>query len=233
MPAYNEQDNIHRVVSEWHPIVEQVGKDSRLLIVNDGSKDNTYKHLVKLLKKYPQLIVVDKPNSGHGATCLFAYRKAIEDKADYIFQTDSDGQTVPEEFLQFWAERYRCNFVIGARNNRQDGIGRIFVTRILRLLVWVIFGEWVQDSNTPFRLMKTDRLVKILKVIPQDFFLCNVAISTIAVKRKESCKWIPITFRPRQGGVNSINFKRIFKIGWKAIGDFREINKRLKVNKTK
>jgi glycosyltransferase involved in cell wall biosynthesis len=228
MPAYNEQENIHTVVAQWHPIVEQIGEESRLLIVNDGSKDNTYSQLVELQKQYPLLIAIDKPNSGHGATCLFAYRKAIEAGADYIFQTDSDGQTLPEEFGQFWMERYRCDFTIGARDGRQDGLGRIFVTRVLRLVIWLILGEWVKDANTPFRLMRTERLVEILKVIPTDFFLSNVLITTIAVKWKEQCKWIPITFRPRQGGVNSINLKRIFKIGWKAIGDFRKINKNLK-----
>ena len=41
-------------------------------------------------------------------------------------------------------------------------------------------------------------------------------------------KYIPITFRPRQGGVNSINMKRIFGIGKQALSDFRRINKALK-----
>jgi glycosyltransferase involved in cell wall biosynthesis len=228
MPAYNEQDNIRQIVAEWHPVVEQAGKLSRLLIVNDGSKDATFRYLSDLQEHYPQLIAIDKPNSGHGATCLFAYRKAIEAHAGFVFQTDSDGQTRPEEFGAFWEKRNEYDFIIGARKERQDGLGRIFVTKVLRLLVWLIFSEWVEDPNTPFRLMKADCLAKILKVIPEDFFLCNVAISTIAVKWKVRCKWIPITFRPRQGGVNSINLKRIFKIGWKAIGDFRKINKNLR-----
>ena len=67
-----------------------------------------------------------------------------------------------------------------------------------------------------------------MKVIPEDFFLCNVAISAIAVKWKETIRFYNITFKPRQGGINSINMKRIFKIGWKAIGDFRLINNKLK-----
>jgi len=81
--------------------------------------------------------------------------------------------------------------------------------------------------------MKTERLIPILQLIPQDFFLSNVAICAIAVKLKETCHWFPITFKPRQGGVNSINMKRIFKIGWKALGDFRSINKQLKDHEQK
>ena len=76
--------------------------------------------------------------------------------------------------------------------------------------------------------MAVDRLKPILEIIPNDFFLSNVAISAIAVKWHERCKWYPITFKPRQGGVNSINMLRIFKIGIKALGDFRKINKHIK-----
>ena len=47
---------------------------------------------------------------------------------------------------------------------------------------------------------------------------------------KEKIKFLPITFKERQGGVNSINFKKIVKIGREAIKDFRIIKKSLKVN---
>jgi len=228
MPAYNEEVNIDAVVAQWHPVVEKIGGDSRLLIVNDGSKDNTYQKMVLMQAQYPFLQPIDKPNSGHGATCLFAYRKAINAGANYIFQTDSDGQTNPDEFWKFWENRDKYSFIIGSRDVRQDGMWRVFVTHVLRIVVWLMFGEWVKDANTPFRLMKTEHLTPILRFIPEDFFLSNVAICVIAVKRKETCRWFPITFKPRQGGENSINMKRIFKIGWKALGDFRSINKQLR-----
>lgn len=228
MPAYNEAENIEQVIQQWYPIVEKCGTECKLIIANDGSKDNTFEIMNKLKSKYPQFVPLNKKNSGHGATVLYLYRYAIENNADFIFQTDSDGQTNPEEFWQFYENRKKYDFQIGYRKGRQDGASRVFVTKTLRLVVWIMFHEWVTDANTPFRLMKTERLKEILKVIPQDFFLCNVAISAIAVKWKESLKFYQITFRPRQGGVNSINMKRIIKIGWKALGDFRRINRMLK-----
>ena len=42
IPAYNERENIQNVIEQWYTIVEKTGQDSRLLIVNDGSKDDTY-----------------------------------------------------------------------------------------------------------------------------------------------------------------------------------------------
>ena len=233
MPAYNEAENIETTVKQWYPVIEGLthsGKDyANLVIANDGSKDETYSILLRLRERYPLLEPLDKTNSGHGATLLFLYRYAIENKCDFVFQTDSDGQTNPDEFLQMWENRQKYDIQIGYRKGRQDGIGRVFVTKILRLLIWLIFHVWVTDANTPFRLMQIDKLKAIIDVIPQDFFLCNVAISVIAKKWKYKIRWQKISFIPRQGGVNSINMKRIFKIGWKAVSDFRIIDD--KINK--
>lgn len=231
MPAYNEQANIESVIGQWHPVCERIcaeGHEARLVIANDGSKDNTYAIMQQLQAKYPLLVPLDKPNSGHGATVLFLYRYAIAHKADYIFQTDSDGQTLPEEFWPLWAHRADYDFQIGSRIGRQDGISRILVTKTLRLVVWLMFHVWVEDANTPFRLMNTQKLMPILDVIPEDYNLANVAVSAIALRWHYSVGWYPITFRPRQGGVNSINMRRIARIGVKALSDFNTINKGLK-----
>ncbi|MBR0064764.1 MAG: glycosyltransferase family 2 protein [Paludibacteraceae bacterium] len=247
LPAYNEEANIEDVIAQWHPICEQInaeGNKAHLVIANDGSKDKTFAIMQSLQSKYPLLKPLDKPNSGHGATVLYLYRYAIEDSkksglstfdfersglsTTFIFQTDSDGQTLPEEFWQMWNNRHNYDFQIGTRGGRQDGANRVFVTKTLRLVVWLMFHVWVKDANTPFRLLKVDKLIPILDVIPQDYNLANVAVSAIAVRWHYNIGWYPITFRPRQGGVNSINMKRIFKIGIKALTDFRTINKNLK-----
>lgn len=233
MPAYNEAENIEGVVAQWHLVAERIvneGHDCQLVVANDGSKDDTYEKLVHLQDKYSLLTPIDKPNSGHGATVLYLYRYAISAGADYIFQTDSDGQTLPEEFWQMWENREKYDFQIGTRGGRQDGASRVLVTKTLRFVVWMFFHVWVKDANTPFRLLKAKKLQPILGVIPQDYNLANVAVSAIAVKWNYNIGWYPITFRPRQGGVNSINMKRIYKIGLKALNDFKAINKSLKNN---
>lgn len=231
MPAYNEEANIEEVVREWHPLCEKInaeGHEAKLVIANDGSKDNTFCIMRQLQKKYPFFTPLDKPNSGHGATVLFLYHYAIDHGANYVFQTDSDGQTRPDEFWQMWKNREKYDFQIGTRGCRQDGASRVFVTKTLRFVVWCMFHVWVKDANTPFRLLNIEKLKPILEIIPQDYNLANVAVSAIAVRWHYNIGWYPITFRPRQGGVNSINMKRIFGIGVKALGDFRIINKNLR-----
>lgn len=227
IPAYNEEANIKNVIDDWYPIVEKYngGGKSRLLIIDDGSKDNTYQIMKECAENRPLLEAVTKKNGGHGATVLHGYYYALEAGADYIFQTDSDGQTIPEEFHDFWKQRQQFDMVIGYRKNREDGVSRIFVTKVLKLVIHFCFHVKVTDANTPFRLMNAGTLKEYIKEVPKDFNLSNVLISVIYAKNKVSTKYIPITFRPRQGGKNSINLKSISKIGRQAVKDFRKINK--------
>ncbi len=232
IPAYNEEANIRSVIDDWYPVVKKAGKDSRLLIINDGSKDSTGKILEEESEIKDQLIGITKQNSGHGATVLYGYRFALKQGADYVFQTDSDGQTLPSEFDDFWKRRKMYDMVIGHRKGRQDGISRVFVTKTLKLVLLLCFHVKITDANTPFRLMESKALSENLKYVPENYNLSNVILSVIYAKKKQKVRYLPITFRPRQGGVNSINMKRIFKIGKQAFVDFRQINKTLKQIKT-
>lgn len=227
IPAYNEQETINQVIEDWYPVVEQTGADSRLVIIDDGSKDGTYACLQEAAKTRPQLIPMTKSNGGHGATILFGYRYAIEQGADYVFQTDSDGQTLPAEFPPFWEDRKQYDMIVGHRNHRKDGLSRVFVTKVLKFVIRLCFHVSVVDANTPYRLMEAKVFAKQLMLVPDDFFLTNVLINVIYTKRNLNVKYVPITFRPRQGGVNSINMKRIFGIGKQALRDFRELNRKL------
>ena len=91
-------------MDEWYQVVERHsgGGLSRLVVIDDGSRDDTYKIMKEYAAGHPLFRPVTKSNGGHGATVLYGYQYALKNGADYIFQTDSDGQTVPEEFEQFW-----------------------------------------------------------------------------------------------------------------------------------
>lgn len=229
IPAYNEGSNIEQCVKDWYPVVEKCNGDgeSRLVIINDGSKDNTFEIMKELAKDRPLFTPITKPNGGHGATVLFGYRYAIEHDADYIFQTDSDGQTNPEEFYEFWEKRNEYEAVIGNRVVRGDGKNRKFVENTVCFLLHVIFGVKVKDANAPFRLMRKELVEKYIGRLPQDYNIPNIMFTTYFVYYGHKVSFIPITFKPRQGGTNSINIRKIVKIGWKAVGDFYQLKKEM------
>lgn len=224
IPAYNEEENIGAVIDDWYPVVEKIGNGSKLVIIDDGSRDTTYRIMKQYATTREAFEPITKPNGGHGATVLYGYHYAISEGADYIFQTDSDRQTLPEEFWQFWEQREHYDMLIGKRQDRQDGLSRIFVTKTLKMVLHLSFHVRIPDANTPFRLMKADTLKAQIKLIPNNYNLSNVLVSVIYAKKKLPVKYIPITFRPRQGGINSINMNKIIRIGKQAWKDFRKIN---------
>lgn len=227
MPAYNEEENIERVIREWYPIVERHNKEgkSRLVVFNDGSKDKTAEKGKALMKELPLLEIHDKPNSGHGPTVICAYDYAIRMGADYIFQTDSDGQTDPDEFEAFWNARSQYDGIFGLRTSRADGVGRLFVEKVISCLLKFYFGVSIPDANAPFRLMKAEVVAKYLKRLPEDYCLPNIMLTTYFVYYKEKFAFRKISFKPRAAGTNSINLKRIVRIGWKALFEFRMFKK--------
>ena len=162
---YNEEENIEEVVKNWYLELEKLNINMKMLVVDDGSKDNTFNKLTSMKSKFPNLEVIHKKNSGHGPTLLFGYKHAIDNRADYIFQTDSDGQTMPEEFAQFWEQRENYSMIIGSRKSREDGTSRKIVTRVLRLVIKLTFHVEVEDANTPYRLMKVETLKKYIDKI--------------------------------------------------------------------
>ena len=226
MPAYNEEDNIQAVVEQWYPILEGKSKDSRIVIADSGSNDRTNDVLMNLKSsKYKQIEILSDTNQYHGPKVIALYDYAIRKCADYIFQTDSDGQTNPEEFEAFWNERNKFDCIMGNRTVREDGKDRAFVEKVVCILLKLYFGVDVPDANAPFRLMKADIVKKYLYKLPSDYNIPNIMMTTFFVKYNEKIKFKNISFKPRQAGVNSINIPRIIKIGWNALGDFKKFKK--------
>lgn len=228
MPAYNEEDNIEGVVRAWYPVLKGKSENSRLVIADNGSTDATHDILLRLKKEFPQLDILEKSGKQHGPKLIALYKYAITNGADFIFQTDSDGQTDPNEFEAFWNMRNKYNAILGHRRVRGDGKSRAFVEHIVCLLLKLYFGVNVPDANAPFRLMRSDIVNKYINRFQEDYNLPNIMLTTFFAYYKDGLTFKEISFRPRQAGVNSINIPKIVKIGWKALGDFSMFKKEMK-----
>lgn len=227
MPAYNEEENIEAVVRSWYPLLEGKKEDSRLVIADSGSSDHTHEILLKLKEEMPQIEIISDTGRYHGDKVWALYDYAIRMKADYIFQTDSDGQTDPAEFPAFWKNRVRYDVILGNRKVRGDGAARAFVEKVVCLLLRLFFGVRLPDANAPFRLMKTEVAAKYLYKLPSDFNIPNIMMSTYFVYYKEKTAFKTIRFENRKAGKNSINIRKIIQIGMKALKDFYELRKEM------
>ncbi|MBR1472277.1 MAG: glycosyltransferase family 2 protein [Lachnospiraceae bacterium] len=228
MPAYNEEANICDVVKDWYPCLEGKSEDSRLVIADSGSTDATHKLLRSMQRTYPKLEILGGTDKQHGPKLIALYRYAVSMGADYVFQTDSDGQTKAGEFAAFWRKREKYDVILGNRPVRGDGKFRAFVEKVVCFLLKLYFGVKVKDANAPFRLMKAEVLARYLDRIPEDYNIPNIMLTTYFTYYGENLKFMDITFRPRKAGKNSINIPRIVGIGWKALGDFRRFKAQMR-----
>ena len=225
MPAYNEEENIEEVVSSWYPVLEGKSPESRLVVADAGSKDKTHEILLRMKETMPQIDIISDTGTFHGPKVIALYNYAIANGADYIFQTDSDGQTLPEEFGAFWDMRTAYKGIFGHRKVRGDGKSRAFVEKVVCFLLKLYFHVKVPDANAPFRLMNAQTVAKYIGRLDKDYNLPNIMMTTYFSYYGEEMIFKEVTFRPRQGGTNSINIKKIIKIGWKALKDFHDLKK--------
>ena len=223
MPVYNERDCIESVILEWYDEILRTNIPFVFCVLNDGSKDDTLIMLNKLKDKLPNLHVVDKQNSGHGQTCVFGYKMAINHGADWIFQIDSDGQCDPKFFNQF-IEINKDNLninVFGNRVTRDDGYKRTMISKFVTLFTFIATKVWVKDANVPYRLMNIHDLKKVIHKIPEDFYLANICLSVL-LKKVNNIHWVPIHFNERRAGVPSVKTFSFIKHGFKL---YRQLNK--------
>lgn len=225
MPAYNEEENIEAVVKQWYSVLTGKNEKSKLVVADSGSTDSTHIILENLKKTCPQIEILSNTGKQHGPKLIALYKYAIMSGADYIFQTDSDGQTNPDEFEAFWNLRTEFDAVLGFRAVREDGKSRAFVEHVVCFLLRLYFGVKVPDANAPFRLMKSSVVGKYVNRFSDDYNLPNIMLTTYFSYYKERVFFKKVSFKPRQGGVNSINVRKIIKIGWKALGEFRGFKK--------
>ncbi|HEX4141863.1 MAG TPA: glycosyltransferase family 2 protein [Candidatus Methylacidiphilales bacterium] len=227
MPVYNEEANIASVAGEWTAALDRLGIGYVLLAINDGSRDGTAAALRQLAEANPGRVEpVDKPNAGHGRACRTGYELAVARGAAWTLQIDSDGQCDPGYFAEFWQSRAEADAVFGLRKTRDDGFLRVLISGVCSVATSALTGLELKDPNVPYRLIRTEALQRALTRIPADFDMQNVAL-TLALKRDRALRWryIPIHFRDRQGGTNSINLRRILGMGLTLVTSLNRIGK--------
>ncbi len=233
IPIYNEEKNIATVISAWTEKLESLGITGQILAIDDGSRDGTHEILLELEEKSPDMIcVVHKPNSGHGPSCRIGYEIASRSQSEWVLQIDSDGQCDPVHFDDFWKARDRYDCIFGIRTSRDDGLARVMTSAICRLGASIICGEDLRDPNVPYRLMRRSALAMALPYIPSSFNVHNVAL-TYVLKKIGGMRWnhVPIHFRDRQGGTNSINVLQVVTLGAEMLLELLRIKVRPRPNR--
>lgn len=210
MPVYNEQDGIAKVIGDWLGLQERLGIRLQLLVLDDGSRDNTGK-VLDALPADPRLTIVHKPNSGHGPTILAGYHRAVAE-AEWVFQTDSDDEIPAGQFADLWAAREGVDAVFGYRVGRQQSLPRAFVSGVSRLLLGANRPGRVRDPNCPFRLLRASVLREAIALIPPDTFAPNILLAWY-FQTYRTITSLPCQTQPRPHGAPALSDFKILRRG--------------------
>ncbi|MCC5844835.1 MAG: glycosyltransferase family 2 protein [Verrucomicrobia bacterium] len=208
MPVYNEGAVIGTVVEDWLRVLDGLGVEYQFRVRNDGSRDDTGTRLEEII--HPALEVISTENRGHGPTLMAEYPRAFAE-AEWVFQTDSDGEIPAEIFPTLWSAREGADFVIGARQNRGGPWSRRLMTRGLKGVLHLLFGPGVRDGNCPYRLMRSEAFSPAMRLIPEDTFAPNVLLSGYALRAGLRVCELPVPFIPRRTGTVSIRRWRLLR----------------------
>src|SRR2546430_12421410 len=130
MPAYNEEDSIEAASNEVRTQVLDRVPRSSLLVVDDGSKDQTGEILDGIAARDSRITVLHQPNGGHGAAVIAGLNHAT---TDYVFLIDSDRQIPLDHFSDAWGlARDGKDGVFGVRRQRNDPRLRLILTAVVR-----------------------------------------------------------------------------------------------------
>lgn len=157
MPAYNEQDNIEKVVRRCIKTLEELKLKGEVVVTDDGSIDNTRKILNSLKKEISSLVVVlHEINMGYGQALYDAIKAS---SGDLIVTIDSDGQFDIAELPLFLDLYQKGNKIItGYRKEKKDSLMKVFANKCLVLLTNLMFGLNLRDANTAFKLFEGQML---------------------------------------------------------------------------
>jgi glycosyltransferase involved in cell wall biosynthesis len=152
-PAYNDQHTIEGIVRTVAEEIRKVTDDFEVLVVDDGSKDQTGRILDRLDVELPFLRVIHhKRNLGYGAALISGFTNA---KKDLIFYTDGDGQYDVRELHNLLVHlKPNIDLVNGYKIRRSDAWYRIWIGEIYRRAMRFAFQLSIRDVDCDFRLLR-------------------------------------------------------------------------------
>ncbi len=199
VPCHNEEKNISALIKRFSQVIAH--QKIELVLVDDGSKDNTLNALRHESKKFKlhNAVILTKPQGGYGDAIMFGLKKA---NGEFLAWTHADLQTDPSDVLkafrliksQLHPEKV---FVKGNRVNRASLFDLLF-TRTFEIIASLIFGTWLHEINAQPKMFHRFFLAKLTK--PPKNFALDLYAYVMAKRNNIDIIAIPVDFGKRLRG---------------------------------
>lgn len=152
-PCYNDARSIGKMVRDVHNALAKSMSDYEIIVVNDGSQDDSLATLYELEREFPELRIVNhEVNRGYGGALLSGFGAATK---DWVFYTDGDAQYDAGEITRcIEAVTPTSDVVQGFKIGRGDPWYRKAIGRFYHQVVKSVFRLKVRDTDCDFRLVR-------------------------------------------------------------------------------
>jgi len=228
IPTYNERLNIRNLIET---VFDLEIPNLDILVVDDNSPDGTAEVIQELQKSKKNLKLISREKKlGLGSAYVAAFKKALEESYDFIFEMDADFSHDPKEIPNFLVEIQDNDLIIGSRyihgvNVINWPLSRLFLSYSANLYTRIITGMKIKDSTSGFKCYRREVLEKInLDRVSSDGYSFQMEMNFKAWKLDFRIKEIPIVFVDRMVGSSKMSKKiireaiwEVWKLRWSSI----------------
>lgn len=224
-PFWNEENNIKRVVEEAKSFASSVAKKWEILMIDDGSSDNTAKIGKELEKKNKNLRLISHyPNRGYGAALKEGLAKA---KYDLVVFTDGDGQFKFSEVTKLLDKISQNDIVIGYREKRQDSLIRHLLMLYLKVHDFILFGFHFKDIDCGFKLFRKSA-INVIMPLKSEGAMITTEILAKAKKNKLKIAQVGVHHYPRlQGSQSGANLRVLIRAFRESFALWQELQNKV------
>lgn len=202
IPAYNEQDNIERVVDD---LIENYPQYD-YLIVNDGSKDKTPEICKAKGYNFLDMPINVGLTDGVQAGMMYAYKYGY----DYALQFDGDGQHDPAYIGDMIEAMAECDICIGSRfvSKKKPKSLRMLGSNMIEAITWLTTGKKIKDPTSGMRMFNRQTIKAMARTIdygPEPDTIAHLIRSGAKVKE------VQVEMHDRTAGESYLNLRRSIK----------------------
>lgn len=208
VPAYNEAENLKIVVPELLELCAQ--HNWKLIITNDGSKDDTAKVLTTFEAAEHLKVIHHKLNRGYGAAIKSGI---IACDTEYLITVDADGQHRKEDILNLFqiALSQDADMVVGSRKGtKAASVMRAIGKSIIRFTAKLMLTVPVHDINSGMKIYRTALAKRYIHLTPNNMPYSDI-ITLIFISNRHLVMEVPIKVNDRLKGESTIGIQTAFE----------------------